>query len=84
MPTSIRISEDLVREAKIISKIDKRSVTGQIEHWARIGKCAEEKPDLTNSMINEILIGHVELIKLFSCFEIEVGLGFEDGDSFWQ
>jgi hypothetical protein len=61
MTTAVRVSQELVREAKIYSKIDKRSVTGQIEHWARIGKCAEDNPDLTYSLIKEILIGLVEL-----------------------
>ncbi len=61
MTTAVRVSQELVREAKIYSKIDKRSVTGQIEHWARIGKCAEDNPDLTYSLIREILIGLVEL-----------------------
>ncbi len=61
MPTAVRISEDLVNEARKISKIDHRSLTGQIEHWARIGKCAEENPDLTYDLIKEILIGIEEL-----------------------
>ena len=61
MTTAVRITEELVREAKIYSKIDKRSLTGQIEHWARIGKCAEENPDLTYSLIKEIIIGLAEL-----------------------
>ena len=61
MSTSLRITDELVREAKIFSKIDKRSLTGQIEYWARIGKCAEENPDLTYSLIKEILIGLAEL-----------------------
>ena len=61
MTTAVRVSQELVREAKIYSKIDKRSVTGQIEHWARIGKCAEDNPDLTYGLIKEILIGLVEL-----------------------
>jgi len=61
MTNAVRVSKDLVREAKIFSRIDKRSVTGQIEHWARIGKCAEENPDLTYGLIKEILIGLVEL-----------------------
>ncbi|MDX2445521.1 MAG: hypothetical protein QNK30_17130 [Bacteroidales bacterium] len=61
MTTAVRVSQELVREAKIYSKIDQRSVTGQIEHWARIGKCAEENPDLTYNLIKEILIGLVEL-----------------------
>ena len=61
MATAVRISDKLVREAKLFSKVDNRSVTGQIEHWARIGKCAEENPDLTYNLIKEILIGLEEL-----------------------
>jgi ParD-like antitoxin of type II bacterial toxin-antitoxin system len=61
MTTAVRINDDLVRDAKIYSKIDKRSLTGQIEYWARIGKCAEENPDLTYSLIKDILIGIAEL-----------------------
>ena len=61
MTTAVRIADDLAKEAKIFSKIDKRSLTGQIEHWANIGKCAEENPDLTYSMIKDILIGLAEL-----------------------
>ena len=61
MSTAVRITDELVREAKKFSKIDKRSLTGQIEHWARIGKCAEENPDLTYSLIKEILVGLAEL-----------------------
>ena len=61
MTTEVRVSDKLVREAKLFSKVDNRSVTGQIEHWARIGKCAEENPDLTYSLIKGILIGLEEL-----------------------
>ena len=61
MTNAVRVSEDLVREAKKFSRIDKRSITGQIEHWARIGKCAEENPDLTYSLIKEILVGLIEI-----------------------
>jgi len=61
MTNAVRVSEKLAKDAKIFSKIDKRSVTGQIEHWARIGKCAEENPDLTYRLIKDILIGLAEL-----------------------
>ena len=61
MATAVRVSDELAREARIFSKIDQRSLTGQIEHWAKIGKCAEENPDLTYSLIKDILIGLVEL-----------------------
>jgi len=61
MATAVRISEKLVNEAKKFSRVDHRSITGQIEHWAKIGKCAEENPDLTYSLIKEILMGLEEL-----------------------
>ena len=61
MATAVRVSGDLVKKAKIYSKVDQRSITGQIEHWARIGQCAEENPDLTYNAIKDILIGITEL-----------------------
>ena len=61
MATAVRVSDDLVNDARKYSKIDHRSLTGQIEHWAIIGKCAEENPDLTYGLIKEILIGIEEL-----------------------
>ncbi|RLB63315.1 MAG: hypothetical protein DRG80_01290 [Deltaproteobacteria bacterium] len=61
MPRAVRISDDLANDAGKFSKIDHRSLAGQIEHWARIGKCAEENPDLTYDLIKEIFIGIEEL-----------------------
>ena len=61
MPTAVRISDELLSSARKYSKIEHRSLTGQIEHWARIGKCAEENPELTYDLIKEILIGIEEL-----------------------
>jgi hypothetical protein len=61
MTTAVRVSEELVNEARKFSRIDRRSLTGQIEHWARIGKCAEENPTLTYDLIKEILVGIDEL-----------------------
>lgn len=61
MSTAVKISSGLLSEARKYSKIDHRSLTGQIEHWAKIGKCAEENPDLTYDLIKEIFIGMAEL-----------------------
>jgi hypothetical protein len=61
VPIAVRISDDLVQEAKLYAQIDMRSLTGQIEYWARIGKLAEENPDLNFRLIREILIGLAEL-----------------------
>lgn len=61
MATAVRISEELVGEAKRFSRIDHRSLAGQIEHWARMGKCAEENPNLPYTLIKEIMMGLDEL-----------------------
>lgn len=61
MGTAIKISDQLVSEAKIQSKVENRSLTGQIEYWARIGKIAEQNPDIPYTLIKEILIGMEEL-----------------------
>ena len=61
MSTGVRVSEKLVQEARLFSAVDNRSLTGQIEHWARVGKCSEENPDLTYNLIKEVLIGLEEL-----------------------
>jgi len=61
MSIAVRVSDNLAREARLVSAVDNRSVTGQIEHWAKIGKCAEENPGLTYGLIKEILLGIEEL-----------------------
>ena len=61
MAKAVRISEELLMEAKKFSRVDHRSLAGQIEHWARLGKCAERKSGSTYSLIKEILLGLEEL-----------------------
>ena len=61
MSIAVRISDELIREAKTLSKVENRSVTGQIEYWAKIGKIAEQNPTLSFELIKEILIGIEEL-----------------------
>ncbi|MBI5814361.1 MAG: hypothetical protein HZB29_01980 [Nitrospinae bacterium] len=61
MATAVRISDGLIAEARKFGGIDHRSLAGQIEHWALMGKFAEENPDLPYSLIKEIMIGLAEL-----------------------
>jgi ParD-like antitoxin of type II bacterial toxin-antitoxin system len=60
MATAVKLSENILSEAKIMSKALNRSLAGQIEHWARIGKIAEENPDLSYEFIKNILIAQEE------------------------
>ena len=61
MGSAIRISDLLVKEAKIRSRVENRSLPGQIEYWAKIGKIAEENPDVPFNLLREILIGIEQL-----------------------
>lgn len=61
MSTGIRISDKLAEEARKYSAVEHRSITGQIEYWAMLGKSIEENPDLTFNLIKDILIGLEDL-----------------------
>ncbi|CAC9584809.1 hypothetical protein [uncultured Gammaproteobacteria bacterium] len=61
MSTAVRISDELASNAKKYSKVEHRSVTGQVEYWARIGKCAVDNPDLSYEFIKDLLVSIEEL-----------------------
>lgn len=60
MAINVKLSETLVDQAKHHAAIQHRSVPKQIEYWSRIGKIAEENPDLPFTVIREILIADQE------------------------
>lgn len=61
MAQSVRLSDELVNQAKAVGDVMSRSGAGQIEHWAKIGRLAEENPDLTYEFIRDVLISKAEL-----------------------
>lgn len=61
MAQSVRLSDRLVKNAKTIGEVMSRSGAGQIEHWAKIGKLAEENPDLTYEFIRDSLLAKAEI-----------------------
>lgn len=60
MLTTVKLGAELLGEAKKYGKVYSRSVPKQIEHWAKIGKIAEENPDLPYEFIQEILLAKQE------------------------
>jgi len=57
MPVAIKLSDKLVNDAKLYAKAQHRTPPKQIEHWAALGKIAEENPDLPLSFINDTMVG---------------------------
>ncbi|MDD2558444.1 MAG: hypothetical protein RBR43_03135 [Desulfuromonadaceae bacterium] len=60
MAQAIRINDDLVNSARAVATVERRSLAGQVEYWANIGRAAEENPDLPFSVLREILIAKAE------------------------
>ena len=57
MPQAIKLSDSLSNDATIQAKAEHRSTPKQIEHWSRLGKLAEENPNLTLEFIKDMLVG---------------------------
>jgi hypothetical protein len=60
MSINVKLSENLVEQAKVFGSVEHRSVPKQIEYWSQIGKIAQENPDLPFCLIREILIADQE------------------------
>ena len=58
---AIRLSEDIMKAAGTYASINSRSIPKQIEHWARIGRIAEENPDLPYEFIKGVLEAKSEI-----------------------
>jgi hypothetical protein len=61
MPTAIQLSVLLIEEAKLYAQATHRSVSEQIEYWARLGKVAEENPDLPIPMLQDMPVSLEEV-----------------------
>ncbi|GAB1411240.1 hypothetical protein MASR1M90_23940 [Desulfovibrionales bacterium] len=57
---SVRIDKSLVLEARIAAKAEFRTVQGQVEFWAKVGRAALDNPDLPASFIAESLMSMAE------------------------
>ncbi|MDR3012649.1 MAG: ParD-like family protein [Chitinispirillales bacterium] len=58
---AVKLSADILSVAKVRASTNSRSVSKQIEYWARIGKIAEENPDLPYEFIKNILEARKEM-----------------------
>lgn len=61
MGKAIKLSDELVNDATSCGKAQQRSVPRQIEYWARIGKIADENPELSLGFVKDILVGMEEV-----------------------
>ena len=60
MGMPVRIDSDLYDQAKAHANAERRTIAGQIEFWALIGKAALDNPDLPIDFVRDLLVAKSE------------------------
>jgi hypothetical protein len=69
MSMPVRIDDKLYEQAKSAAKGECRTIAGQLEFWAKVGKAALDNPDLPIEFVRELMIARVEDRKQLTTFE---------------
>ena len=60
MSMPVRIDDTLYEMARAQANAERRTIAGQIEFWAMIGKASLDNPDLPVDFVKELLIARAE------------------------
>ncbi len=60
MTHTVQLSEEFWNDARRHASANSRSIADQIEYWSRIGKLAEENPDMPYEFIKGIFLSKQE------------------------
>ncbi len=66
MPQSVRLSDDLVEQARDAGKANHRSINGQIEYWVSLGRMLESSSVLSMQQLHAFIEGQLSLDDLSS------------------
>jgi hypothetical protein len=91
MSQAVKISDSeyaIVREA---ANLNRRSLSGQAEHWLRIGRAVERNPEIAYSRIERALrgllavdaLGGDEQEEFFDRFAVEMRTPTAEEEQFW-
>ena len=62
MPQSVKLSDELIKQARQYGEVYHRLTAKQIEYWSTIGRISEENTDLPYTFIKDILIAQRDVI----------------------
>ncbi|MSQ70846.1 MAG: hypothetical protein EXR27_06090 [Betaproteobacteria bacterium] len=68
MGMPVRIDEDLYNRARAQARAERRTIAGQIEFWALVGRTALDNPDLPIDFVRDLLIARAEGPTLATAF----------------
>lgn len=60
MGMPVRIDDNLYEQARSEAQVEHRTIAGQIEFWAKVGRAALDNPDLPVNFIAESLASLAE------------------------
>jgi hypothetical protein len=60
MGMPVRIDDALYIEARAHAHAERRTIAGQLEFWAMVGKAALDNPDLPIEFVKDLLIARAE------------------------
>ena len=69
MGMPVRIDDHLYEQAKAHAQAERRTIAGQVEFWAMIGKAALDNPDLPIEFVRDLLVARAEGPILATPFE---------------
>jgi hypothetical protein len=68
MGMPVRIDDQLYEQAKAHALAERRSIAGQVEFWAMVGKAALDNPDLPIDFVRDLLVARAEGPTLATAF----------------
>jgi hypothetical protein len=60
MKQTIQIDSHLYDQAKAHANAERRTISGQIEFWAMIGKAALDNPDVSIEFVHDLMVAKGE------------------------
>ena len=71
MVMAVRIDDRLYELAKAHAQVERRTIAGQVEFWAMVGKAALDNPDLPIDFVRDLLVARAEGQILATPFEAQ-------------
>ena len=68
---AVRVSLEMYNLAQMTAEGVNRSTSGQLEYWARLGRAAEDNPDLPVEFIKDILASKGQNRRLAESFKAD-------------
>ena len=71
MGMPVRIADALYAQARAQAQAERRTIAGQIEFWAIVGRTALDNPDLPIDFVRDLLVARAEGPTLATAFVAE-------------